>query len=202
MYITRPRAKSFTVEIKRTGKRSFEPTSVTPKISSDSDLVERVFGSSVTTSAGRLEKLARPHDRAEGSLPSQTPSAAFVSDGVRACTPEPQVRRVLPDLLSVIVDPVQERMKQQAEERAARRRALLESRRSKAAISSDQAPVADHRDSAADKSVPATIRPTATGKPKNYAFVAAMRKARRAGLRTPRLPRGQRWKRRLPKACW
>src|SRR5918995_4441303 len=141
MYITRPRAKSFVVEVKRTGKRSLDPTSAPKTSHTGSDLVERVFGSFVTPSAGRPEKLARPHDRAEGARPSQVLSAASVSDGILTHTPEPNARRVLPDLLSVVVDPVEERMKQQAEQRAAQRKAVPESRRSNGSSASHQEPV-------------------------------------------------------------
>jgi hypothetical protein len=203
MYITRPRAKSFVVEVKRTGKRSLDLTSAPKTSHTGSDLVERVFGSFVTPSAGRPEKLARPHDRAEGARPSQAPSAASVSDGVLTHTPEPNARRVLPDLLSVVVDPVKERMKQQAEQRAAQRKALLESRRSKASSISDGEPDRQDRVGASDDAVREAPQPTASGKQKSYVQTIAMRKGRRAaGLRPPRLPLGQRWKRRLPQACW
>lgn len=200
MYITRPRAKSFTVEVKRTGKRSTDPTSMPPKTShTGSDLVDRVFGRFVTPSAGPLEKLARPHDKAEGSRPSQALTAVSVSENIRAR--EPKERRVLPDLLSVIRDPVEERMKQHAEQRAARRRALLESRRSKAGSASTETDCKD-RVGPSDEIVPAAPQPRTSRKQKNHLLMVAMRNARRAGLRTPRLPIGQRWKRRLPQACW
>jgi hypothetical protein len=202
MYITRPRAKSFVVEVKRAGKRSLDPTSAPKASHTGSDLVERVFGSFVTLSAGRLEKLARPHDRAEGARPSHVLSAASVSDGILTHTPEPNARRVLPDLLSVVVDPVEERMKQQAEQRATRRRALLESRRSKASSNPDAEPVRQDRAGPSDDAVRKAPQPTTSGKQKNDVLTTAMRKARRAGLRSPRLPLGQRWKRRLPQACW
>jgi hypothetical protein len=202
MYITRPRAKSFVVEVKRAGKRSPDPTSASKTSHTGSDLVERVFGSFVTPSAGRPEKLARPHGKAEGARPSQAPSATSVSNGVLTHTPEPNARRVLPDLLSVVVDPVEERMKQQAEQRAAQRKALLESRRSKASSISDGEPDRQDRVGASDDAVQEAPQPTTSGKQKNDVVTAAMRKARRAGLRPPRLPLGQRWKRRLPQACW
>ena len=202
MYITRPRAKSFVVEVKRTGKRSLDPTSASKTSHAGSNLVERVFGSFVTPLAGRPEKLARPHDRAEGARPSQAPSAASVSDGILTHTPEPNARRVLPDLLSVVVDPVEERMKQQAEQRAAQRKAVPESRRSKASSNPDGEPVRQDRGGASDDAVREAPQPTTSGKQKNDVLTPAMRKARRAGLRPPRLPLGQRWKRRLPQACW
>jgi hypothetical protein len=202
MYITRPRAKSFVVEVKRAGKRSLDPTSAPKASHTGSDLVERVFGSFVTPLAGRPEKLARPHDRAEGARPSQAPSGASVSDGVLTQTPEPNARRVLPDLLSVVVDPVEERMKQQAEQRATRRRALLESRRSNASSNPDGEPIFKDRVRPSDDAVREAPQPTTLGKQKNDVLTPAMRKARRAGLRSPRLPPGQRWKRRLPQACW
>jgi hypothetical protein len=202
MYITRPRAKSFVVEVKRAGKRSPDPTSASKTPHRGSDLVERVFGSFVTPSAGRPEKLARPHDRAEGARPSQAPSAASVSNGVLTHTPEPNARRVLPDLLSVVIDPVEERMKQQAEQRAAQRKAVPESRRSKASGNPDGEPVRQDRVGASDDAVREAPQPTTSGKQKNDVLTPAMRKARRAGLRPPRLPLGQRWKRRLPQACW
>jgi hypothetical protein len=202
MYITRPRAKSFVVEVKRTGKRSLDLTSAPKTSHTGSDLVERVFGSFVTPSAGRPEKLARPHDSAVGARPSQAPSAASVSDGVLTHTPEPNARRILPDLFSVVIDPVEERMRQQAEQRAAQRRALLESRRSKASSVSDGEPVRQDRVGSSDDAVREAPQPTTSGKQKNDVLTPAMRKARRAGLRPPRLPLGQRWKRRLPQACW
>src|ERR671912_150812 len=202
MYITRPRAKSFVVEVKRTGKRSLDPTSAPKTSHTGSDLVERLFGGFVTPSAGRPEKLARPHDRAEGARPSQAPSAASVSDGVLTHTPEPNARRVLPDLLSVVADPVEVRMKQQAEQRAARHKALLESRRSKASSNPAGEHVCQDRVGASDDAVREAPQPTTSGKQRNDVLKPAMRKARRAGLRPPRLPLGQRWKRRLPQACW
>jgi hypothetical protein len=202
MYITRPRAKSFVVEVKRAGKRSPDPTSASKTSHTGSDLVERVFGSFVTPSAGRPEKLAWPHDRAEGARPSQAPSAASVSGGILTHTPEPNARRVLPDLLSLVVDPVEERMKQQAEQRAARRRAVLESRRSNVSSASYQEPILNARGGPSDDAVREAPQPTTSGKRKKDVLTPAMRKARRAGLRPPRLPLGQRWKRRLPQACW
>jgi hypothetical protein len=202
MYITRPRAKSFVVEVKRAGKRSLDPTSAPKTPHRGSDLVERVFGSFVTPSAGRPEKLARPHDRAEGARPSQVLSAASVSNGVLTHTPEPNARRVLPDLLSVVIDPVEERMKQQAEQRAAQRRAVPESRRSKASSNPDGEPVRQDRVGASDDAVREAPQPTTSEKQTNDVPTPAMRKGRRAGLRPPRLPLGQRWKRRLPQACW
>jgi hypothetical protein len=202
MYITRPRAKSFVVEVKRSGKRPLDPTSAPKTSYAGFDLVERVFGSFVTPSVGRPEKLARPHDRAEGPRPSQAPSAASVSDSIQADAPERNARRVLPDLLAVVVDPVEERMKQQAEQQAARRRALLESRRSKASSNPDGQPIFKDRVRPSGDAVREVPQPTTSGKQKNGVLTPAMRKARRAGLRPPRLPPGQRWKRRLPKACW
>ncbi len=93
-------------------------------------------------------------------------------------------------------------MKQQAEQQAARRRALLESRRSNASSNPDGQPIFKNRVRPSDDAVREAPQPTATGKQKNGVLTPAMRKARRAGLRPPRLPPGQRWKRRLPKACW
>jgi hypothetical protein len=93
-------------------------------------------------------------------------------------------------------------MRQQAEQRAARQRALLESRWSKAAIISDGEPILKACGGPSDDAVREAPQPATSGKQEKYVLTPAMRKARRAGLRSPRLPLGQRWKRRLPQACW
>ena len=132
MNIMRSRAKTFTVEIKRANKRSAASASVRPTTfdTASDTMLKRIFGNSAALPSRSGEQHARSDDVSDGTRPPQVSSGVDVGVARISRTPEPNARRVLPDLLSVVVDPVEERMKQQAEQRAARRRALLESRRS------------------------------------------------------------------------
>ena len=204
MNIMRSRAKTFTVEIKRANKRSAGSASVRPTTfdTASDAMLKRIFGNSSALPSRSGEQHARSDDVSDGTHPPQVSSGVDVGVARISRTPELQVRRVLPDLLSVVVDPVEERMKQQAEQRAARRRALLESRRSKASSNPAGEHVCQDRVGASDDAVREAPQPTTSGKQRNDVLKPAMRKARRAGLRPPRLPLGQRWKRRLLQACW
>jgi hypothetical protein len=205
MNIMRSRAKTFTVEIKRANKRSAGSASVRPTTfdTASDAMLKRIFGNSAALPSRSGEQHARSDDVSDGTRPSQLSSGSDVVEAaVIPRTPELQVRRILPDLLSVVADPVQERMKQQAEQRAARRRALLERRRSKASSNPDGEPISKDRVGPSDGAIREAPQPTTSGEQKKDVLTPAMRKARRAGLRPPRLPLGQRWKRRLPQACW
>ena len=136
-------------------------------------------------------------------------------------------RRVLPDLLSAHPSPVEERLRRDAEERSARRRAARENRRTGLKPgTAEQAPtilseataapsnLSDGHDSISAVAArlplsPAPDDPSSAAAPgdrmKAKGPVNLRSKGRRAqklGLPIPRLPAGSRWKRRLPWVCW
>jgi hypothetical protein len=210
----RRRAKpSFTVEIKRANKRLRH----------------------IASSSGR--------DQAEAlgwanallvSEPAPVPELRSVlAPAGQAETEAPQSRsgRVLPDLSWV--DPVQTRERQEAEERAARRRAIPGTRRRattgeepkaqtvldltpmtvKASAAEPASEIVVAAEQAAEQlngpNTPAeALNDTAPEQArkrlgdKGRVYRAAYPKTQRRGLPMPSLPRGERWKRRLPPACW
>src|SRR5215216_1727636 len=218
MYMTRQRAKSsFIVEIKRANKRAPEVTTVAKAILGN-ELLDRVFG--LGTPSKRPARVERGGEARTGGpdLPPTTVGCPDRSAGVHPS--ERPATRVLPDLLVRDVDPVEQRMKQQVEERAARRRVIIESRRRSTPAACESEPHPE---------VTVAIRPLAITEPmitpvpeeplisakevvmepagartrekrKRNAGRAAM-KARRADV-PARFAAGERWKRRLPKACW
>lgn len=214
MPMTRPRAQSsFTVEIKRSSRRVPEVFTLNKMPSlRRSSLAEQVF----SKSSGR--PLSAQIDRPVVQAASQQ---TLSSPPILAAAPEPQAqpspRRILPDLLSVPVDPVAERIKQEAEERALRYRAVRKVRQRK----SREAPAARpfSKTSAPLPAVPQADISTAavTGlqtvtppvqrvqvvpRTRWNVLAARAKRAEREGRSMPRLPAGQRWKRRLPTTCW
>jgi hypothetical protein len=214
MHMTRQRARSsFTVEIKRANKRQIEPAGVATSATGN-ELVDRVFGSLLGSAAesfkspeqlgGRRPEAPRRHS----APPSET------GHGMTDHPPPQPARRVLPDLLALDVNPIEERIRQQAEQRTARRRAALESRRSTARsehprVESVRAPVVPQPVIAAvqEEPVPSaqhgaleTAAARTSDKRKQNARPSVLRKARRSG--GDPFPAGERWKRRLPRACW
>src|SRR3954449_12391571 len=108
MPMTRHRARSsFTFEIKSSNRRT--PVTVTRDRNTSpagSSLADQVFGTPAT----------RPLD-----LDTTSEAPAFIArlnDPLATTAHRPLIRRVLPDLLTVLVDPVEERAKQVAEEKS------------------------------------------------------------------------------------
>jgi hypothetical protein len=224
MRMTRhPGRSSFTFEIKRASRLS--PEVLTPRKTSfpaSPSLAEQVFGKfSGPPTAPQSPRFVVPNlDR--------LPNSREMRAGTEASKATP--RRVLPDLLSSHLDPVEERLREVSEERAVRRRAVREvgmmgvDRRT-----SEEPPQATPEPSAVDthfdkgsadtslevdrKSVPdespmsadaeAVQRETGTRAARKLGRLrAASRRATKQGLPQPRLPAGSRWKRRLPWTCW
>jgi hypothetical protein len=218
MHMTRQRAKSsFTVEIKRANRRS--PQIATAALF-DKELLERVFGGlpgAQTGISGPAEKGNAKHTNVPDAL-TTNPRSLDRSAGVRP--PERPARRILPDLLARDVDPVAQRMELDVAERAARRRAMRPSRRvSMAAASASEpqpdapgallpgeiaqqiiAPVWEEPVTAVEVAVIETAGAGAPAKRKRKARLDTI-KARRTGS-PPLFAAVERWKRRLPKACW
>ncbi len=224
MRMTRYSARSFTFEIKRASRR--KPETLTLRENSSphgSSLVDDVFG----------KLSAQPR----AALPTEIEVPASVRPTPALSTNLPQVsstsvpsakrstRRVLPDLLSVLVNPVEERVQREAEERVARRRAsrthgAKEAEHSSVAaahgtmapplvatIVGVSADTVENFSPAAVITVPQkTIQPAQqigpSRKQKWNVLAALTKKAERNGSSMPRFPPGQRWKRRLPQACW
>jgi hypothetical protein len=208
MPMTRQRAQSsFTVEIKRATRRTPEVLTLA-KTSSlrRSSLADQVF--SKVSGRPLSADFGGPEDPASVQ---QTPSVSLTSPEVHKPEPQTQPRRVLPDLLSVPVDPVAERIKQEAEERASRYRAARkvrtrESPATRAARpmskTSALAPVTAEAVAEARTVAQSTQQGLPSPRRKWNVLAAKARRAEREGQPLPRLPAGQRWKRRLPKACW
>ncbi len=210
MPMTRQRAQSsFTVEIKRATRRTPEVLTLS-KTSSlrRSSLAEQVFS--------KVSERPHPPQFARGEHPpliQQTPPPSLTLPV--ADNPELQAqwspRRVLPDLLSVPVDLVAERIKQEAEERVTRRKASREERgrmspatRAARSLSKATAPAAAATEAFAEAR--AVAQPVQQGlhspRRKWNMLAVRARRAEREGQPMPRLPAGQRWKRRLPAAYW
>jgi hypothetical protein len=226
MRMTRHPARSFTFEIKRANRRMPEVVTLSKTSSpGSSSLADQVFGKlSVQSRASQPSQINVPASvRPAPSLGTNSPDVS--------CTSEPSAersaRRVLPDLLSIPIDPVEERVQREAEERIDRRRAARVSRakkvveRSSVAAACDDAattPVPTAEDTVREPAVANTQPPEAPVSPQKTVhpvqqiatprkrkwntLVAALKKAERSGRPVPRLPAGQRWKRRLPHACW
>jgi hypothetical protein len=224
--MTRHKARStFTFEVKRAAKRTPEVVTLqrTPA-TAGSSLADQVFGrfSPSPASAPRAGGAEPKAVEAAASAPAPAPQSSL-----------PQPRRVLPDLLSVPADPVEELMAQAAEERTARRRTTeprsaepRKPRRAKPAAEpadslfsfldalpddESEAPVPAVRPEpeatrlAAEGAEPAVCpKPSPKSSPRagRRSLKALAMRAERQGGEPPRLPAGQRWKRRLPKACW
>ncbi|HEX2137540.1 MAG TPA: hypothetical protein VHG30_16855 [Microvirga sp.] len=224
MHMTRPQARSsFTFEIKRANRRTSEILTLSKTSSrASSSLAEQVFGSSPARPA-QPPALAG-EDRAR-------PNPSLLGSGAReaAVRAEPSAdsspRRVLPDLLSARPNPVEERLRQEAEERSARQR-LARAKRQQFArqepFEPEAVPAPDNPSNRHD-SVSAVAGPAATGAPLSIVadessspaaprgraeakgsvnLRAKCRRAHKLALPLPRLAAGERWKRRLPWMCW
>jgi hypothetical protein len=215
MYMTRQRARSsFTVEIKRANKRPAEPAKVMTS-APGREPVDRVFGSQVDSSPEPFKAPEQPVARPSMGPRMHSAPPAEPGSGKADRPPTQPARRVLPDLLAPDVNPIAERLKQQAEQRTARRRAAMESRRRAVKAESQpaesvMAPVVAEPAIAPVReepvaSVPLPARETARArtseKRKQNALPSVLKRARRSGRRSP-FPAGERWKRRLPQACW
>jgi hypothetical protein len=205
MPLTRhPVRSSFTFEIKRAHRRLSEVVTITKTSSRGTSLAEEVFGTSTPRPGTRRNDPDRPPlpptvDRGDGIAED-----GFAEDVVSS------PRRVLPDLTSPDVDPVAERMQRLAEERVVRRRSPHKSNQSRAKESSGHSvePITtplivpdlqiQSEDGVANA---AALNPTTAHRQRSALRRTAMR-AERLGQPQPRLPAGQRWKRRLPAVCW
>ncbi len=226
MRMTRSPARSFTFEIKRASRRKPEALSLRENSSLDgSSLADQVFGKlSAQPRAALPHKIEVPVSvRSTPALSTDSPEASCTSEPVA----ERSTRRILPDLLSVPVNPVEERVQREAEERVARRR-TSRVRRAKEAEHSSVAAAHDSMAPSlvativgvsteavnADSSSPEAIitvpqkaiqpvQQVGPSRKRKWNVLSALtKKAERNGSPLPRLPAGQRWKRRLPRACW
>jgi hypothetical protein len=231
MPIPRHQARpSFTFEIKRANRRSPEVVTLSrassTSLASDSlALAGQVFGkvsgwpAEAGARSGRIEghahaRLTHLFDAASGG--EQTHRAGSLQAPV--ATP----RRVLPDLLSAPVDPVEERLRQDAEERATRRRGP-QVKRAKSRVAPPTSKSGDGSLLAPDEAEAILPDLTTASSPVSEPLVQVLnscgsgevsrnhigapllrriKRAERSGQPLPRLPAGQRWKRRLPQACW
>jgi hypothetical protein len=217
---------SFTFEIKRANRRTPEVITLSKASSpQSSSLADQVFGKfSGRSPAQQPDRIDVPvSDRRMPTLGTNLPDLS----GATEASAERSPRRVLPDLLTVGVNRVTERVRRDAEERTARRKAARVSRARNEVVLSvakaqddDAAPASVTINAEvvtqprmAEAPLPKAVVPplgciktgeqTATSrKRKRNALLAAFKKAERYGQPIPRLPAGQRWKRRLPKACW
>jgi hypothetical protein len=198
MPLSRHSARSFTFEIKHANRRRPVGKSISPV----SSLAEEVFG--VTS---------RPTAQQTGS--TEQPLPAPVPNDVRE-NPLTTSRRVLPDLFSVQVDPVAERMQRLAHERATRRREQSRSMREQVpaqetvaaeqAMTGNATPVSSSARPQEHQTASSAVNPVRPPRPLNRWDERDLRRkamqAERKGRPAPRLPAGQRWKRRLPPTCW
>ncbi len=225
MRMTRSPARSFTMEIKRASRRKPEALSLRENSSPDgSSLADQVFGKlSAQPRAALPHKIEVPVSvRSTPALSTDSPEASCTSEPLA----ERSVRRVLPDLLTIPANPVEERVQREAEERVAQRRASR-TRRAKGAEHSSPAAahgamarpyvatigaipkVVNVEDSSPEavitvpqKTVRSVQQVGTSSKRKRNVLAALTKRAERNGSPLPRLPSGQRWKRRLPRACW
>jgi hypothetical protein len=210
---------SFTFEIKRANPRSAKvlPPSKTPPLVSSS-LAEQVFRK---VSAPSSHSLFTPYQQS-ASKHLKAPAENTRAEA-RTTEPAPQSseRRILPDLLSKTGSPVEERLRQEAEERAVRRKAML-ARRSEnnprpskqqlsklgdSCESNGRTDAQSASTAASTLQVISALQVTATegvasGRRISIALSNRLKRAERTGQPLPPLPAGQRWKRRLPSVCW
>src|SRR5215218_8855742 len=120
MYMTRQRAKSsFTLEIKRANKRAPEVTTSSKSVFGN-ELLDRVFGRLTGARSENSGPVERPDQTATGHAQVPHIEPRHGDDSTRIGPPQQPPRRVLPDLLSIDLDPVEQRMSQEAAEQAAR----------------------------------------------------------------------------------
>jgi hypothetical protein len=159
MPMTRHPARSFTFEIKRANRRMPEVVTLSKTSSPESpSLADQVFGKfSVQPRTPRADAINVPASvRPALSLGTNSPEVL----GTTEPSAKRSTRRVLPDLLSAPVNPVEERVRLEADERAARRRAARVSRARKVV---ERSSVAATREETAPTLVAAT--PSAVTKP-------------------------------------
>jgi hypothetical protein len=196
-----PARSSFTVEIKRANRRVSDVQIVTRTRSGMTCLVDEVFGST-------------PGRPAPATISVERPLASSAKRGSEAsANAVPSGQRVLPDLVSRQVDAGAERLQRLAEQRATQRRAragghtvvaeprlVVPDKAARATTISAVDPACVLATAAQTTSQPAPL-PAPDRDPRKGLRREAMR-AVRMGKPLPSLPVGQRWKRRLPVACW
>jgi hypothetical protein len=199
-----PARSSFTFEIKRANRRADEDLTGN-KVASGLSLADQVFGKTATGATARTTSV----------IESPTPVPGI---DLFKTTSRP-IRRILPDLLTTLIDPVEERAKLEAEEKARRRASrtvevkatrLSEPNAVTAAVLVVEAAREEHASHQSRESVRPPRNPTETVEKavstsdsrKGKSLKAAAMRAERTGRPLPQLPAGQRWKRRLPKVCW
>jgi hypothetical protein len=215
-----PGRSSFTFEIKRANRPTSEALARrTASVIMDQPLADQVFSKrAISSTRLQLDGVPTAHARSGPLGPKQGESVAVDP------TPPASPRRILPDLSSAPPNPVEERLRREAEERAARRRTARRVRAGEGqgtslepisniaaqggAPGESASPLADSRPLAAEplaapektelaREPAKALRPRGTSRLK-----AAARRAQRKGLPAPRLPAGSRWKRRLDWTCW
>jgi hypothetical protein len=232
MPMTRHSARSsFTFEIKRASRPTPEVlTRRKTSFPASPSLADQVFGKfSEPPTAPESPRFEVP---SSDRLPSQSGSLGTSSRKMREVSEpsrQPTPRRVLPDLSSAPENPIEERLRQEADERAARRRATRGSRvevgqgalKKPAALTLESAPAQDDvlddsssmsvRDEASaaeplalalDEPVNPPARTSVRRSRASAHLKATCRRATKQGQPQPRLPAGSRWKRRLPWTCW
>jgi len=224
MRLTRyPARSSFTFEIKRASRPKPDILNCrkTPLFAGPS-LADQVFGKFSGPSNGPYLDGSPPP--ALGARLGLLRLNSRENDTKTEPTRQPLPRRVLPDLLSVAPNPVEERLRQEAEERATRRRAA---RRTpveegqgtsseaipdiavKSGVLDDSASTSVDNQALAAEPLAAPQEPdaaqelTTVPRPRRSSNLkAAARRAQKKGLTIPRLPAGERWKARLNWTCW
>ena len=213
----RPARSSFTLEVKRANRRTPEVLTISETSApAATPLADQVFGRSPGRS--RPQKFdysdASVSDRRKPVLGTGSPEA--IEPPAKASP-----RRVLPDLLTAGVDPGKERLHQEANERSTRHSTSRMSRTKKegahraatargAEVGPDPVKIAAV---AVTQPLSETVIPphdsvetveqvSTSRKRKRHALLAVHKSDKRGGRPMPPLPVGQRWKRRLPKACW
>ena len=224
MCLTRyPARSSFTFEIKRASRPKPDILNCrkTPLFAGPS-LADQVFGKFSGPSNGPYLDGSPPPALGAGLGLLRLNSRE--NDTKTEPTRHPSPRRILPDLLSAPPNPVEERLRAEAEERAARRRAARRMRVDEGqgtspkpihdiAVKSDALndpigisaenqtltgeALAAPQESATAHGLTTVSRPRRSSNPK-----AAARRAQKKGLPAPRLPAGERWKARLSWTCW
>src|SRR5688572_14403199 len=107
MYMTRHQARSsFKVEIKRANKRAPDIATVS-KRAFGNELLDRVFGGLAGTRSENSGPVEWPGEIGTGHTDVPSPEPKHRDDSTRIGHPRQPPRRVLPDLLSVELDPVE-----------------------------------------------------------------------------------------------
>jgi hypothetical protein len=200
MHSTRhPARSSFTFEIKRANRRAPEVLTLSKKPSgAGPSLIDQVFGTLAGTGPAS-EQISHPLPASRSS----GPQVASPGDAVPLPSPDRCARRILPDLLVVEHDPVAERIKQEVEERAARR-AVKSKPRTSRPVRTTVAQCALPDDGVDNAEAPAqanrTVPPAEADPDQGTDLPALPRRKRQTEIK---VPAGQRWKRRrLPSVCW